>query len=91
MKNDLRELAFGAGKLFMVENYLEAVGVMTASPRDKCRRVLRCVRFVGRLKGRKWFAKRLRMRRRWIEGGVYARISADTWRSPRPKTGAKSW
>ena len=30
MKNDLRELAFGAGKLFIVENYLEAVGVMTA-------------------------------------------------------------
>ena len=30
MKNDLEELAFKPGKLFIVENYLEAVGVMTA-------------------------------------------------------------
>jgi len=30
MKNDLRKLPFAAGKLFVVENYLEAVGVMTA-------------------------------------------------------------
>ena len=30
MKNDLEELGFAAGKLFIVENYLEAVGIMTA-------------------------------------------------------------
>ncbi len=30
MKNDLEQLPFGPGKLFIVENYLEAVGVMTA-------------------------------------------------------------
>ena len=30
MKNDLEELPFAAGKLFIVENYLEAVGIMTA-------------------------------------------------------------
>jgi hypothetical protein len=30
MKNKLEELPFAAGKLFIVENYLEAVGVMTA-------------------------------------------------------------
>ena len=30
MKNDLEELGFAAGKLFAVENYLEAVGIMTA-------------------------------------------------------------
>lgn len=30
MKNNLEELPFGPGKLFIVENYLEAVGVMTA-------------------------------------------------------------
>ncbi len=30
MRNDLGELGFGDGKLFVVENYLEAVGVMTA-------------------------------------------------------------
>ncbi len=30
MKNDLEKLPFGAGKLFVVENYLEAVGIMTA-------------------------------------------------------------
>ena len=30
MKNELGELGFGAGKLFVVDNYLEAVGVMTA-------------------------------------------------------------
>ncbi len=30
MKNDLQKLGFAAGKLFVVENYLEAVGVMTA-------------------------------------------------------------
>ncbi len=30
MKNDLRQLPFAPGKLFIVENYLEAVGVMTA-------------------------------------------------------------
>lgn len=30
MKNDLRTLPFAPGKLFIVDNYLEAVGVMTA-------------------------------------------------------------
>jgi len=30
MKNDLMALPFGSGKLFIVDNYLEAVGVMTA-------------------------------------------------------------
>lgn len=30
MKNDLEELPFAPGKLFIVENYLEAVGIMTA-------------------------------------------------------------
>jgi hypothetical protein len=30
MKNDLEKLPFAPGKLFIVENYLEAVGVMTA-------------------------------------------------------------
>lgn len=30
MKNDLKELPFEHGKLFIVDNYLEAVGVMTA-------------------------------------------------------------
>ena len=30
MENDLLELGFGAGKLFVVDNYLEAVGVMAA-------------------------------------------------------------
>ena len=30
MKNDLQDLPFAPGKLFIVENYLEAVGVMTA-------------------------------------------------------------
>jgi hypothetical protein len=30
MKNDLEELPFAPGKLFIVENYLEAVGMMTA-------------------------------------------------------------
>ena len=30
MKNELAKLAFAAGTLFVVENYLEAVGVMTA-------------------------------------------------------------
>lgn len=30
MKNDLRELPFKNGKLFIVDNYLEAVGVMTS-------------------------------------------------------------
>ena len=30
MRNDLGALPFGKGKLFVVENYLEAVGVMTA-------------------------------------------------------------
>ena len=30
MRNDLGALGFGDGKLFVVENYLEAVGVMTA-------------------------------------------------------------
>jgi hypothetical protein len=30
MKNDLEQLPFAPGKLFIVENYLEAVGVMTA-------------------------------------------------------------
>ena len=30
MKNDLARLPFAPGKLFIVENYLEAVGVMTA-------------------------------------------------------------
>ena len=30
MENDLTQLGFGSGKLFVVENYLEAVGVMTA-------------------------------------------------------------
>ena len=30
MKNKLEELPFAAGKLFIVENYLEAVGMMTA-------------------------------------------------------------
>jgi hypothetical protein len=30
MKNDLENLPFAPGKLFIVENYLEAVGVMTA-------------------------------------------------------------
>ena len=30
MKNDLEKLPFAAGKLFIVDNYLEAVGIMTA-------------------------------------------------------------
>ncbi len=30
MKNDLTQLPFAPGKLFIVENYLEAVGIMTA-------------------------------------------------------------
>ncbi len=30
MKNDLTQLPFSQGKLFIVENYLEAVGIMTA-------------------------------------------------------------
>jgi hypothetical protein len=30
MKNDLRELPFKKGKLFIVDNYLEAVGVMVS-------------------------------------------------------------
>jgi hypothetical protein len=30
MKNDLEKLPFKAGKLFIVENYLEAAGLMTA-------------------------------------------------------------
>ncbi len=30
MKNDLEKLPFKAGKLFIVENYLEAVGIMTS-------------------------------------------------------------
>ena len=30
MKNDLKKLPFAPGKLFIVENYLEAVGIMTA-------------------------------------------------------------
>jgi hypothetical protein len=30
MKNDLEKLPFAPGKLFIVDNYLEAVGVMTA-------------------------------------------------------------
>ena len=30
MKNDLEKLPFAPGKLFVVENYLEAVGIMTA-------------------------------------------------------------
>ena len=30
MKNDLEELPFAKGKLFIAENYLEAVGIMTA-------------------------------------------------------------
>ena len=30
MKNRLEELPFAAGKIFFVENYLEAVGMMTA-------------------------------------------------------------
>ena len=30
MRNDLGALGFGDGKLFVVDNYLEAVGVMTA-------------------------------------------------------------
>lgn len=30
MRNDLEKLPFGPGKLFIVENYLEAVGLMTA-------------------------------------------------------------
>ena len=29
-EDDLLELGFGAGKLFVVDNYLEAVGVMAA-------------------------------------------------------------
>jgi hypothetical protein len=30
MKNDLEKLPFAPGKLFIVDNYLEAAGVMTA-------------------------------------------------------------
>ncbi len=30
MKNDLQRLPFAPGKLFMAENYLEAVGIMTS-------------------------------------------------------------
>ncbi len=30
MENDLTQLPFAPGKLFIVENYLEAVGIMTA-------------------------------------------------------------
>jgi hypothetical protein len=30
MKNDLEKLPFGSGKLFIVDNYLEAAGMMTA-------------------------------------------------------------
>ena len=30
MKNNLEELPFAAGKLFIAENYLEAVGIMTS-------------------------------------------------------------
>ena len=30
MRNKLEELPFAEGKLFIVENYLEAVGMMTA-------------------------------------------------------------
>jgi len=30
MKNNLEALPFGPGKLFIAENYLEAVGIMTA-------------------------------------------------------------
>ena len=30
MRNNLEELPFGPGKLFIAENYLEAVGIMTA-------------------------------------------------------------
>ena len=30
MRNDLRSLPFAPGKLFIVDNYLEAAGVMTA-------------------------------------------------------------
>jgi hypothetical protein len=30
MKNDLEKLPFKPGKLFIVENYLEAVGIMTS-------------------------------------------------------------
>jgi len=30
MKNDLEELGFEKGKLFIAENYLDAVGIMTA-------------------------------------------------------------
>jgi hypothetical protein len=36
MKNDLEKLPFGPGKLFMVENYLEAAGVMTAVKAGVC-------------------------------------------------------
>ena len=30
MKNDLEKLPFAKGKFFIAENYLEAVGIMTA-------------------------------------------------------------
>ncbi len=30
MKNDLKEMPFAPGKFFMVENYWEAAGVMSA-------------------------------------------------------------
>ena len=36
MRNDLRRLPFAPGKLFFVDNYLEAVGVMTALKAGVC-------------------------------------------------------
>jgi hypothetical protein len=36
MQNKLEELPFGPGKLFIVENYLEAVGLMTALKAGVC-------------------------------------------------------
>jgi len=34
MKNTLKQLPFAPGKLFIVDNYLEAVGIMTALKSD---------------------------------------------------------
>lgn len=36
MKNELCDLGFGSDKLFVVDNYLEAVGVMSALKAGVC-------------------------------------------------------
>ena len=62
MRNDLSKLGFGEGKLFVAENYLEAVGIMTALRAGVClssvRRPLRETRVCCEVSGRRGKGRR---------------------------------